>query len=430
LFGFSKWPEQSRISKALKIWNQSTFPKPSNTARWIAICGYESREKKHVEACEKVASHSAAAIRIRRQGGHIGLSPFDCRTITADSESSVFPMKFPRAQKPFVSVNCATLTETLLESELFGYEKGAFTGAVTQKKGKMEVAEGGTFFLDEIGELAPALQAKLLRVLQERAFDRVGGTRTIKVNIRLIAATNRNLEEAAKAGRFRQDLFFRLNVVPLTVPALRERRVDIPLLANYFTSELAKKIGRRVKGISPEAQKYLTHYDWPGNVRELENAIERAIVLGTTELILPEDLPEFLLQNQSQSGLKLTDYHQAIKETKRQLVLKVLEQAHGNYINAARLLGIHPNNLHRLIRELNLKPPSEETVRKGRPAFVGPDLGALAPPDVLVLKTRNCLWGSEIIDSPFLGASLKTCLHRTTEGSCLCAPQQTEPNKL
>jgi Nif-specific regulatory protein len=269
-----------------------------------------------------------------------------------------------RALKPFVAINCAALTETLLESELFGHEKGAFTGAITQKKGKIEVADGGTLFLDEIGELAPALQAKLLRVLQEREFDRVGGTRPVKVNIRLIAATNKNLEQAIKNGGFRQDLYFRLNVIPLTVPPLRERRGDIPLLASYFTSEFAKKIGRRVQGISPEARKYLTHYDWPGNVRELQNAVERAIVLGTTELILPEDLPEFLLQKHSQPDLEITDYHQAIKETKRQLVLKVLGQANGNYLNAARLLGIHPNNLHRLIRELNLKPQLKKQSEK------------------------------------------------------------------
>ena len=254
-----------------------------------------------------------------------------------------------------MALNCAALTETLLESELFGYEKGAFTGAFTQKKGKLEVADGGTVFLDEIGELALPLQAKLLRVLQEREFERVGGTRPIKVNIRLIAATNRGLEQAIKDGGFRSDLYFRLNVVSLTIPPLRDRAGDIPLLANYFTSQFAKKIGRRIRGISPEALKCLTHYDWPGNVRELQNVIERAIVLGTTELILPEDLPESLLEKQSLPGLQITNYHQAIKATKRELVLKVIGQAKGNYISAAKLLGIHPNNLHRLIRELNLK---------------------------------------------------------------------------
>src|SRR5207249_557656 len=174
--------------------------------------------------------------------------------------------------------NCAALTESLLESELFGHEKGAFTGAIAQKKGKIEVADSGTLFLDEIGELAPTLQAKLLRVLQEREFDRVGGTRPIKVDIRLIAATNRNIEEAFKTAGFRQDLFYRLNVVSVNLPSLRDRREDIPLLATYFIQKYSREATRPVAGISPEAHALLKQYDWPGNVRELENAVERAVV--------------------------------------------------------------------------------------------------------------------------------------------------------
>jgi len=261
----------------------------------------------------------------------------------------------PRSQNPFMAINCAALSETLLESELFGHEKGAFTGAIAQKKGKLEVANGGTVFLDELGELAPTLQAKLLRVLQEREFDRVGGTRAIKVDIRLIAATNRDLEKAIQAGTFRQDLYYRLNVLSLTMPALKDRREDIPLLAGYFAMRCSRESGRPVKGISPEARKCLVQYDWPGNVRELENAMERAVVLGTTELIQPEDLPEALLEKQAVPGVQVTEYHQAIKETKRQLVLKAFQEAGGNYAQAARLLGVHPNNLHRLIRTLDLK---------------------------------------------------------------------------
>jgi two-component system, NtrC family, response regulator HydG len=260
-----------------------------------------------------------------------------------------------RAQNPFVAINCAALSETLLESELFGHEKGAFTGAVAQKKGKLEVAAGGTVFMDELGELAPSLQAKLLRVLQEREFERVGGTRPIKIDIRLIAATNRDLEKAIAEGTFRRDLYFRLNVVSLTMPALRERRDDIPLLAGYFAVRFSKKAGRSVKGISPEARKCLAQYDWPGNVRELENAMERAVVLGTTELIQPEDLPETLLEKQMVPGVQVTEYHQTVKEVKRQLVLKAFQEAGGNYAQTARLLGIHPNNLHRLIRSLDLR---------------------------------------------------------------------------
>jgi len=243
----------------------------------------------------------------------------------------------------------------LLESELFGHEKGAFTGAVAQKKGKLETADGGTVFLDEVGELAPVLQAKLLRVLQERQFERVGGTRPIRVDIRLIAATNKDLEKSIQSGTFREDLFYRLNVVSLTMPPLRDRREDIPLLARYFVEKFAKKSNRPVSGISTEARECLVHYDWPGNVRELENAIERAMVLGSTELILPEDLPETVLEGESLASVPITKYYEAIHDAKKQFILKALEQTKGNYTEAAKLLGVHPNNLHRLMRQVNLK---------------------------------------------------------------------------
>jgi Nif-specific regulatory protein len=267
----------------------------------------------------------------------------------------------PRANKPFVAINCAALTETLLESELFGHEKGAFTGAVAQKKGKLEVASSETIFLDEVGELAPQIQVKLLRVLQEREFERVGGLRPIKVDIRLIAATNRDLEEAIRSGSYRQDLYYRLNVVQLKMPSLRERREDIPLLANYFAAKYSQKCRRHVSGISAEARACLINYDWPGNVRELENAIERAIVLGSTEMILPEDLPDDLLEANPPNDARITNYHEAVNQLKRDLIIKAVEQANGNYTEAARALGVHPNYLHRLIRNLNLK-----TELKGR----------------------------------------------------------------
>ena len=263
-----------------------------------------------------------------------------------------------RARKPFVAINCAALTETLLESELFGHEKGAFTGAIAQKKGKFEVADGGTVFLDELGEMSLVLQAKLLRVLQEQAFERVGGTRPIKVDVRLIAATNRDLESAIKDGSFRQDLYYRLNVVSLRLPRLRERREDIPLLASYFATKHANKCKRQVRGISPEARALLTAYDWPGNVRELENAIERSVVLGSTDLIRPEDLPEALLESEpdaAAANVSIANYHEAIKETKKRLILNALAQAEGNVTDAARLLGVQANYLHRLISNLNLR---------------------------------------------------------------------------
>jgi Nif-specific regulatory protein len=261
-----------------------------------------------------------------------------------------------RAGRPFVAVNCAALAESLLESELFGHERGAFTGALNQRKGRLEVADGGTLFLDEIAELSAALQTKLLRVLQEREFERVGGTRTIKVDIRVIAATNQDLDVAIAKGTFRQDLFFRLNVVELRMPALRERSEDVPMLANYFASKYSEKCNRRVLGISPETQQFLQSYEWPGNVRELENAIERAIVMGTTQDILPEDLPEAILEAKalgiSESG---TGYHETVIERKKQLIIEAMKKSEGSYTEAAKLLGLHPNYLHRLVRNLNLR---------------------------------------------------------------------------
>jgi len=259
-----------------------------------------------------------------------------------------------RAQKPFMAVNCAALNESLLESELFGHEKGSFTGAFAQKKGRLEIADGGTVFLDEIGELTPPLQVKLLRVLQEREFERVGGTVTINVDLRVIAATNKNLEEAIEMGQFREDLYYRLNVVSLEMPGLRERREDIMLLANYFAAKFGARSNRKLKGFSAEARNCLIAYDWPGNVREVENTIERAVVLGNTEWILPEDLPEAVLEMRETGG-STTTYHAAVVQNKKQIILRALEEANKNHTEAARLLGIHPNYLQRLIRNLNLE---------------------------------------------------------------------------
>jgi transcriptional regulator with GAF, ATPase, and Fis domain len=261
-----------------------------------------------------------------------------------------------RADKPFIAINCAAITETLLESELFGHEKGAFTGAVALQRGKLEIAEGGTVFLDEVGELAQGLQAKLLRVLQEREFDRVGGSQSVRVDIRVIAATNRDLKEAIQEKTFRQDLYYRLNVVSLTMPPLRSRREDIPLLALYFVKNHARKARRNVKGIAEAALEALMKYDWPGNVRELENAIERAIVLGTADMLLPEDLPDdVLMAGEPGAATVSTSYHAGVKEAKKQIILKAVTQANGNFTEAARLLGVHPNYLHRLVRNLDLR---------------------------------------------------------------------------
>jgi Nif-specific regulatory protein len=261
-----------------------------------------------------------------------------------------------RANKPFVAINCAAITDTLLESELFGHEKGAFTSAVALKKGKLEMAEGGTVFLDEIGELAPGVQAKLLRVLQEHEFERVGGVKTIPLDVRVIAATNRDLKEAAEKKEFRLDLYYRLNVVSVKMPALRERRKDIPVLASFFVKRCAEKMKRDVRGISAEARACLMAYDWPGNVRELENAIERAVVLGSSELILPEDLPESIVEQVGPDGRTATALHDGVREAKKALIERAIDQAGGNYTEAAKILGVHANHLFRLIKSLDMTP--------------------------------------------------------------------------
>lgn len=261
----------------------------------------------------------------------------------------------PRASRPFVTINCAAIAETLLESEFFGHEKGSFTGAHVQRKGKLELADGGTVFLDEIGELAPGLQAKLLRVLQEHEFDRVGGSRPIRVDIRVIAATNRDLERSIAQGTFREDLFYRLNVVPLRIPALRQRREDIPALAQWFVRKFSEQTGRKVTGFSREARAILTAYDWPGNVRELQNVIERAVVMGSTEVISPDDLSDLLPDIEAPEGDEAGGFHDAVRQTRRRLIASALERANGNVTEAARALRLHPNYLHRLMTTLGLR---------------------------------------------------------------------------
>ena len=268
-----------------------------------------------------------------------------------------------RSGKPFVAINCAAIPETLLESDLFGHERGAFTGAASLKKGRLEVADGGVVFLDEIGELALGLQVKLLRVLQEREFERVGGTHPIKIDVRLIAATNRDLAEAVRKGEFRQDLYYRLAVMRLTMPPLRERREDIPMLTRHFVQKNAKRCKVKPKPVSREAMAALVNYEWPGNVRELENAVERALVMGSSEMVLLEDLPESLLEQASAEDAHEGRYHAHVKEVKKQLILDAVEQTRGNYVEAAGILGVHPNYLHRLIRNLGLKEELNDLLR-------------------------------------------------------------------
>ncbi|MEM8961531.1 MAG: sigma-54-dependent Fis family transcriptional regulator [Acidobacteriota bacterium] len=257
-----------------------------------------------------------------------------------------------RGDGPFVAINCATLSETLLESELFGHEKGSFTGAIQRQVGKLEAASGGTLFLDEVGEIPAGLQAKLLRVLQERQFERIGGTRPIHADVRVVAATNRDLENAVQDGSFRDDLYFRLKVIQLDVPALRHRRGDIPLLTRHFLALHGRRLGRRGVTVSPATRRCLVGYGWPGNVRELGNVVERALVLGETDVIHPADLPGEVVDGAEEPVGQLQE---AVVEAKKSAVLRAYRDTGGDYSAAADVLGIHVNSLHRMIARLGLK---------------------------------------------------------------------------
>jgi DNA-binding NtrC family response regulator len=257
----------------------------------------------------------------------------------------------PRARQPFVAVNCSAIPETLLESELFGHEKGAFTGAVRQKKGRFELAEGGTIFLDEIGDMSPSLQAKLLRFLQDHRVQRVGGSGDIPVDARVIAATNRDLEREVAEERFRQDLFFRLNVVTITVPPLRERVEDVPPLVEHFLRVYAPE-GTKPKKISPRAMRFLMAYPWPGNVRELENAVQRAVVLSRGETVFPEHLPP-RVRSAEPDGSEPTP-GRTMREIERDVIVKTLRETGGNRTNAAKILGIARRTLQNKIKEYEI----------------------------------------------------------------------------
>jgi len=258
----------------------------------------------------------------------------------------------PRRDKPFVAVNPAAIAESLIESELFGHERGAFTGAHARKLGKLELAQGGTLFLDEIGILRAELQAKLLRVLQEREIERVGGTRSIKIDVRVVAATNVDLKEAVRSGTFREDLYYRLNVVPIEVPPLSERITDVPLLVDHFLRRYSREFNKRVDGLSRDALAALKEYRWPGNVRELENVIERCVVLTEGPVVhlndLPLDvlLPDHRLEVRQAERLPLK---QAAEQFERQVVLRIMERVKGNQSEAARILGVHRNSLKRML---------------------------------------------------------------------------------
>jgi transcriptional regulator with PAS, ATPase and Fis domain len=259
-----------------------------------------------------------------------------------------------RRDKPFVVINCVGLSRELLESQLFGHEKGAFTGALELRKGKMELAHGGTVFLDEVGDISTELQTKLLRFLQEREFERVGGTTPIRVDLRIIAATNRDLNHAVRDGHFREDLYYRLNVVPVTLPPLRERKEDVPALANYLLKRSALETKKNFTGITKEALRKLIAYRWPGNVRELANVIESAVVLGQGPELTVDDLPTAAVSDAPTVLSEGFSYHQAIDTYRRELIAKTLAQAGGNRAAAAKLLGLQRTYLSRLIKALRV----------------------------------------------------------------------------
>src|SRR5262245_1809074 len=270
----------------------------------------------------------------------------------------------PRANGPFVKLHCAALAEALLESELFGHERGAFTGAVARKDGRFSLADGGTLFLDEIGEISPSIQVKLLRFLQEHEFERVGGTQTLKVDVRVIAATNRNLVEEVAKGRFREDLYYRLNVVAVEMPPLRERKSDIPALAKFFVDRYAKENGKALEGFAPESMELFMAYDWPGNVRELENAVERSVVLASGPLIEPRHLPPNVRPRVTPTGMPIVP-GATLRDLERYAILETLKATGGSTSKAAEMLGISVRTIQYRLHQYNEAPRSEmDVVRK------------------------------------------------------------------
>src|SRR5688572_4761385 len=308
--------------------------------RYRLILGKSEKMKEAVDTARKAAASNATVLLLGESG--TGKEVF-ARAIHNWSE---------RKTQPFVAINCVGLSKELLESELFGHEKGAFTGADQQKKGKMELANGGTVFLDEIGDMSQELQTKLLRFLQEREFDRVGGVRPIHVEVRIIGATNRDLETAVKEERFRQDLYHRINVIPITLPPLRERVEDIPVLAHHFVEYYAKEAKKNFTEIVADALKQLCAYDWPGNVRELGNAIERAIVLGRGPCVTVQDLPSRVVASVVRPPIDGRSYRDAMEDYRKELILVALERCRGNRAAAARLLGLHEKYFLRLLKSL------------------------------------------------------------------------------
>jgi transcriptional regulator with PAS, ATPase and Fis domain len=299
--------------------------------------------KEAVDLAKKAASSSATVLLLGESG--TGKEIF-ARAIHNWSE---------RKDRPFIAINSVGLSKELLESELFGHEQGAFTGAHRRKTGKIELAHGGTIFFDEIGDVSKELQAKLLRFVQEREFERVGGVLPVSVDVRIIAATNRNLERSVKEGQFREDLYYRLNVVAINLPPLRERREDIAALAQYFLRKHSVAIRKSITGIAEEARRKLEAYDWPGNVRELANVIERAVVLGSRPTVTLEDLPSRIAAGWTTPAPEVQSYREGLHVARKELLLKALTTTHGNRSAAAKLLGLEAKYFLKLMKSLGIE---------------------------------------------------------------------------
>jgi DNA-binding NtrC family response regulator len=315
---------------------------------------------------DRIVGQSAAMDMLRTLLAKVATSPASTVLLTGESgtgkdlAAKVLHYNSDRAHKPFMNVTCSALPETLLESELFGHERGAFTDARQQKRGLFESADGGSVFLDEIGEMVPALQAKLLRVLEDRAFKRVGGLQDIKVNVRVIAATNRNLEEEVRSGRFRQDLYYRLNVLPVTLPPLRQHLEDVPALTSFYIDLFNREFRKNVKGASPSALKALQSYGWPGNIRELRNAVERAMLLATEPWLEPTDFlfsPATSAAGNGHGTFELPAQGINLEALEQSLVVQALERCSGNQTRAATLLGMNRDQIRYRVEKFGLARP-------------------------------------------------------------------------
>ena len=336
--------ENRELSLKHKILQQELEVKNS----FGSMIGKSSEMQKLFELIRKVAP-SKASVLITGESG-VG------KELVADAVHKLSPRK----DGSFIKVHCAALSESLLESELFGHEKGAYTGADGMKKGRFELAHGGTIFLDEIGEINQATQVKILRVLQEKKFERVGGEETITVDVRIVAATNRNLEEEVKAGRFREDLYYRLNVVHLYVPPLRERKDDIPLLVDHFLREFARENGKNVTTIEPRARAALYKYDWPGNIRQLRNCMESAVVMCSGSEIMIEDLPPSVSKSTSEASVSIP-LGIPLEEAEKTLIMQNLAANKGNKSKTADILGIERKTLHRKLAKYGMEDNERES---------------------------------------------------------------------